>query len=141
MMYRAKCTWILNEIKTIYHGMDLNFVRDVTDIYAEVHSEFEAELIEAANRNAIERHDNLTRLIDVTRPSFEKPDTCYLVVDGEGWVSEYIQTNKEDAKSKAKRLAQNEDWGKAGHIKVVELDLNIMKAQDIEYYATKQVEE
>lgn len=121
--------------------MDLNFVRDVTDIYVEVHSEFEAELIEAANRNAIERHDNLTRLIDVTRSSFEKPDTCYLIVDGEGWVSSIINTSKDDALKVAQRLAQNEDFREADYIKVIEIDLDGMTSAEIETYPTHPTEE
>ncbi len=140
-MYRAKCTWIQNELKTIYHGMDLNFVRDATDIYVEVHSEFEADLIEAANQCAIEQRNDLNRLLEIVRPQSEKPNTCYLVVDEEGWVSEYIHSNKEDAMDKAQRLAKDEDWGKARWIKVVELNLDSMRAGDNEYFATKQAEE
>lgn len=49
MMYRAKVTMIPSYTKDIYYLHERQFVTDKTDIYIEVESEEEAELIEEVN--------------------------------------------------------------------------------------------
>lgn len=50
MVYRAKCTHIPSHTTDIYYLENKNFVTDKTDIYIEVNSAEEAEMIEDLDR-------------------------------------------------------------------------------------------
>lgn len=64
MMYRAKITKIQSWVESNYNTNAYAFVRDQKDVYIEVSTEDEAELLEAIN-NAEERTELLKRrLID-----------------------------------------------------------------------------
>lgn len=52
MQFRARCTNIVDECRKMYQPSECCFLRDASDIYIEVSSEREAELIEAWNKEA-----------------------------------------------------------------------------------------
>ena len=56
MVYRAKITRIREKVERRYDPKNYNYVKDERDVYVEVKSENEAELLEYANKMA-ERND------------------------------------------------------------------------------------
>ena len=65
MMYRAKITRILSFVESHYNLEKYSIVRDSKDVYLEVKSEDEAELLEKLNQLDTERIKTELRLYEV----------------------------------------------------------------------------
>lgn len=55
MKYRAKVTWIEQEVREYYKDVDLYFARDTYDVYAEVDTPDEADCLERMNTAEYEK--------------------------------------------------------------------------------------
>lgn len=55
MKYRAKVTWIEQEVREYYKDTKLYFARDTCDVYAEVDTSEEADCLERMNKAEYEK--------------------------------------------------------------------------------------
>lgn len=65
MKYRAKVTYIKTELKVIYSGEEPVTVKDAKDVYAEVDTVEEAELLETANNHRQKEMNALNKLYEL----------------------------------------------------------------------------